>query len=343
MTQGRFFEDFTIDEVIAHAVPRTLTTGDAAVYMSLFSPCFALHCNAPMATGMGYQDAPLDDMLVFHTVFGKSVPDISLNAVANLGYAQGQFLAPVYAGDTLRAQSTVLGLRLTSKGDAGIVAVRTQGFNQHNVVVLDYCRQVMVQRRTQAAADLTHTMPQFASAVAANDLAVPSFINMQQYDFTASGCVKRWHDYATGDCLNHVDGITIEEAEHQMATRLYQNTARVHFNAHQAQQTRFGKRLVYGGHVISIARALSYNGLANAFAVAAINAGRHSAPVFAGDTIYAGTQVLDTARTRNPQVGALRLRTLACKNTPVTRDVLQRNDLDPSVVLEWDYWVLLPV
>jgi 2-methylfumaryl-CoA hydratase len=328
---GRFFEDFTVGETLAHATPRTLTQGDAAVYMSIFGSCFALHCSQPVAQALGYSQMPLDDMLVFHTVFGKSVPDISLNAVANLGYAQGRFLHPVYAGDTLHAQSTVLGLRLTSKGDAGIVAVRTQGINQHGTVVLDYCRQVMVQRRTTDALTLP-PMPELESVVAADSLVVPEFLNMQHYNNAAMGSAQRWHDYSIGQHIQHVDGITIEEAEHQMATRLYQNTARVHFNAHQAQQSRFGKRLVYGGHVMSIARALSHNGLANAFAIAAINGGKHVAPVFAGDTIYASTQILNKAATTHPQVGALRLNTVASKNAP-----------NGDVVLEWDYWVLMPL
>src|SRR3989304_880298 len=79
------------------------------------------------------------------------------------------------------------------------------------------------------------------------------------------------------------------------ATRLYQNPARVHFNRQTAAADRFGRRIVYGGHVISLARALSFNGLANAFRIAAINGGRHPAPVVAGDTGYAwsgGTEKL---------------------------------------------------
>ena len=95
--------------------------------------------------------------------------------------------------------------------------------------------------------------------------------------------------------IDHVDGMTVEEAEHQLATRLYQNTAKVHFDQHAAGQGRFGRRLVYGGHVISLARALSFNGLANAFHVAAVNGGRHVAPLFAGDTVYAWSEVLATA------------------------------------------------
>jgi 2-methylfumaryl-CoA hydratase len=86
-----------------------------------------------------------------------------------------------------------------------------------------------------------------------------------------------------------------EEAEHQIATRLYQNTARIHFNQFAAAQDRFGRRLIYGGHVISLARAPSFNGLTNAFHVAAINGGRHVSPLFARMTVFAWSEVLAKA------------------------------------------------
>ncbi len=92
-----------------------------------------------------------------------------------------------------------------------------------------------------------------------------------------------------------MSGITLEESDHMFSTRLYQNTARVHFDAFAGKNTRFGRRLAYGGHVISLARALSFNGLANGFRVAAINAGSHVAPTFGGDTIYAWSEVLEKA------------------------------------------------
>ena len=111
--------------------------------------------------------------------------------------------------------------------------------------------------------------------------------------------------------------MTLEEAEHQIATRLYQNTAKVHFNLHEQAQGQFKRRLVYGGVVISLARALSFNGLANAFHIAAINGGRHVAPCFGGDTVYAWSEVLETAEIPGRRdVGALRVRLVAVKNRP---------------------------
>ena len=129
-----------------------------------------------------------------------------------------------------------------------------------------------------------------------------------------------------------------------LATRLYQNTAKVHFNQFSEGQGRFGRRLIYGGHVISLARALSFNGLANAFHIAAINAGRHVAPLFAGDTVFAWSEILDTADLPGrDDVGALRVRLVATKNRPCADFPLREGEgYDPSVVLDFDIWVLLP-
>jgi len=102
---GNFFEDFRIGQVIRHAAPRTIGEGERALYTALYGSRFAVQSSDVFARGLGYRASPLDDLLVFHIVFGKTVPDISLNAVANLGYAEGQFLKPVYPGSSLRAES----------------------------------------------------------------------------------------------------------------------------------------------------------------------------------------------------------------------------------------------
>ncbi|MFP3921773.1 MAG: MaoC family dehydratase [Dichotomicrobium sp.] len=343
---GNFFEDFAIGQTITHATPRTLSRGDAALYTALYGSRFAVQSADSFARMIGYQGAPLDDLLVFHTVFGKTVPDISLNAAANLGYADCRFLNPVYPGDTLTASSEVIGLKENSSGRTGIVYVRSTGRNQHGGVVLQYVRWVMVNKRDPESPAPETVVPDLPAKVAPDMLggAVPP-LSIEGYDTVLAGAPHRWGDYAPDERIDHFDGMTVEEAEHQMATRLYQNTARVHFNQHSEKDGRFGRRLVYGGHVISLARALSFNGLANAFHVAAINAGRHVAPVFAGDTIFAWTQVLAREEIADRgDIGALRLRTVATKNRSCLDFPHKAGDTtyDPSVVLELDYWVVLP-
>ena len=169
-------------------------------------------------------------------------------------------------------------------------------------------------------------------------------IDAKAYDTALSGSAHRFGDYAAGERIDHIDGMTVEEAEHQIATRLYQNTARVHFNLFAQSKDRFGKRLIYGGHAISLARALSFNGLGNAFHVAAINGGRHVSPLFAGMTVFAWSEVLETAALPGrDDVGALRLRTIATKDRPCADFPLKNGDeYDPAVILDLDYWVLLP-
>ena len=130
---GNFFEDFHVDQRIVHATPRTLWPADAALYMALYGPRFAVQSSRAFARTIGYNESPIDDLLVFHVVFGKTVPDISLNAVANLGYAECRFLRPVFAGDTLSACSQVIGLKENSNGETGVVWVRTEGANQRGM------------------------------------------------------------------------------------------------------------------------------------------------------------------------------------------------------------------
>ena len=342
---GRFFEDFRVGETLRHATPRTLRDGDASLYSALYGTRFALQSAETFARAIGYPGAPIDDLLAFHIVFGKTVPDVSLNAVANLGYAACRFLKAVFPGDTLSATSEVIGLRENSNRQSGTLYVRSQGFNQRGEVVLDYVRWVMVRKRDAASPAPAPQVPDLPASVASDALgaACPP-LTVSAYDDALAGSPCRWADYVKGERIDHVDGATVEEAEHQIATRLYQNTAKVHFNQFSEAQGRFGKRLIYGGHVISLARALSFNGLANAFHIAAINGGRHVAPLFAGDTLFAWSEVLDAALLPGREdVGALRLRTIAAKNRPCA-DFPDREGegYEPHVVLDLDYWVLLP-
>jgi 2-methylfumaryl-CoA hydratase len=345
-SSGNFFEDFRLGQTVRHATPRTITEGDAALYCGLFGARFAVQSSSAFATAIGYRAAPIDDLLVFHIVFGKTVPDISLNAVANLGYAGCQFLAPVFAGDTLSATSEVIGLKENSNRKTGIVYVRTRGLKQDGTPVLEYVRWVMVRKRSENAPPPSDHVPRLPAAVEPKLLgaACPP-IKASAYDFALAGSPHRFDDYQVGEKIDHVDGVTVEEAEHQMATRLYQNTARIHFDQLAAAQSRFGRRLVYGGHVMSLARALSFNGLANAFHIAAINGGRHVAPLFAGATVYAWSEVLGKSELpgRN-DVGALRLRTVATKDRPCADfpHKAGEQDYDPAVLLDLDYWALIP-
>lgn len=352
---GNHFEDFQVGQTLEHAIPRTITEGDCALYIALTADRYPLHCDAEFARKLGYRRELVNDLLVFHIVFGKSVPDVSLNAVANLGYADVRFLRPVYPGDTLNSISKVLGKKENASGKNGNVYVRTQGFNQRGEVVLQFYRWVMVRKRDESSPTGDKTIPNLPSEVAPEDFAVDPEMNLAAFDAAVTGGRWRFEDYQPGERIHHDAGMTIEEADHTTATRLYQNTAKVHFDQHFMKSSPNGRRLMYGGHVISVARALAFNGLENALRILAWNGGTHANPTFAGDTLYAFTDVLGKkeipAMSGRPGAGALRLRLVAVKNQDPQREPIEvkvkdpgtgKESYHPNVVLDLDYYVLMP-
>ena len=346
VSTGRYFEDFGIGQHLVHAIPRTLHGGDIAAYMALTGDRQPLASSTELARSLGFAREVLPDLLVFHIVFGKSVPDISHNATANLGYADVRFLRPVYPGDTLLAESEVIGLREVSSGEAGVVYVRTRGVNQKGQEVLSFVRWVMVPKRDKEAAKGVNNVPQLPAVVTADRLPVPETMNLQRFPDLAwaFGSTARWDDYDVGERLDHPDAMTIEDADHMQATRLYHNTAQVHFDPSAAKG---GKRLVYGGHVISVAMALAQNGLNTGLKIAAWNGGAHVAMTFGGDTLRAFSQVVEKAELPGRRdVGALRIRLNAVKNVSAADlpnvPPLLSGTKEPRIVLELDFWALFP-
>ena len=337
---GNFFEDFELGQVIRHATPRTITEGDRAVYGALYPTRFAIPSAATFAAACGLEGAPVEELIGFHIAFGKTVPDVSLNAVANLGYAELRFHRPLVPGDTLSTSSEVIGLKQNSNGKTGVVYVRSTAVDQHGATAIDWARWVMVHKRDQDAPAPETVVPELADVVAPGDLVIPAGLDFTNYDVEAAGEPHRFDDYEVGEKIDHVDGVSLTDAEHMMATRLWQNTAKVHFNTEARPD---GKRLIYGGHVISMARALSFNGLANAQLVAAINAGAHTAPAIADDTVYAWSEVLDKAETSAPGVGALRLRLVATKGRDESMTLKgEDGKYAPGVLLDLDLWAFCP-
>lgn len=346
---GHFFEDFSLGQTLVHATPRTVSEADQSLYIALTGARHLVASSAPAAHALGFRARPLDDLLAFHLAFGKTVHDISLNAVANLGYAEVRFLKPVYPGDTLSAESTVIGLKETSNRQSGVVWVRSTALNQNGEAVLTWIRWVMVKKRDVDHPAPVPVVPELPNHVAPDRLVVPAWLDCHGFETALTGGARLWEDFAKGERIDHPAGMTLDESDHTFATRLYQNNARLHFDARMMADTPFGQRLVYGGHVISVCRALSYEGLENALLIAAINGGQHSNPTLAGDTLYAWSEVLDAwPLPGRDDIGALRLRLIGLKN--------QRPDTLPEamievdgkrrhhahVVLDLDYTVLMP-
>ena len=341
---GNFFEDFTIGQKISHPLPRTISDGDVSLYIAFTGSRFALHSSDLLAQEFGYDKKPLDDLLMFHLTFGKSVQDISLNAIANLGYAEVSFPNPVFVGDTVNLVTKVIGLKENSNGKSGVVYVRSIGYNQDGLEILSLIRWVMIHKKNKGVNLGINDVPTFAKTTPIQkEISIPVAKNV---DTTSTGGEYFWEDYEVGERLNHIEGITIDNSDHTLAMKLYQNNAKVHFNDHMMQSTPMKQRLMYGGHVISIARSISFNGLQNAQWIYAINSGAHSNPTYAGDTIYAYSEVVEKIEVENrDDIALLRLRTIGLKNiTPLEVESPKGEDGKylPNVVLDLDYTVVIP-
>ena len=343
---GNFFEDFSMGQKISHATPRTITLGDCSLYTALYGSRYALHSSNEFAKQLSLKESPVDDFLLFNIAFGKTVPDISLNAIANLGYAECKFLKPAYPGDTITSHSEVIGLKENSNGDNGVVYVHSTGLNQKNEAVIDYKRWVMVRKKNKSLPKIESVIPKLNSEVTKEEVIAISKdyqFEMKNYDFTAAGSDLVFEDYKIDEKINHIDGVTVEEAEHMMATKLYQNNAKVHFNHFVEKGGRFGKRIVYGGHVISLTRSISFNGLSNAFKIIAINGGTHASPCFAGKTVFAWSKILEKVDVSDT-LGALRIRTngLGDAQPYQFQHQDQNGKFNSDVLLSLDYWALVP-
>jgi 2-methylfumaryl-CoA hydratase len=342
--QGNYFEDFSLGQRFACAVPRQLSPALGEAYVALTGERTPAWCDA---SGL------VNPWVTFHAAFGQTVRTISLNAVANLGYAGVRWHGPVWAGSMLRTELEVVGLKENSSRTSGVVWVQNTAWVAEpggaERVALTWWRWVMVHKRGEAPtrwleAPVVPTMP--ASVQVEELLPVREALRSP----VETGAAWGWNDYAVGERIDTWDAMAVNPSDHMSFTRLFQNSAKVHFDAHG----RDGKPLVYGGFVLSQAYALAFNGMENRLGIAAINAGTHANPTWAGDTLYASAYILEKAELSNAQdLGALRVRLIATRNlspglvaefTPDVEDPKKpgRTKLHNSVVLDLDYWEVVP-
>jgi 2-methylfumaryl-CoA hydratase len=301
---GPFFEDFALGPLACPGA-RQVTAGDVAQYLTLIGD------RSPRYT----MSDTVHPLLVFHIVFGQTVRSVSLNARANLGYAECLWHRPVTIGATLRTKVEVIGLRETSKGTTGIVWVRTTGCDSRGPV-LSFVRWVLVNKRDPLSPwGQDPVVPNLSAAVDPGQLRVG--LPCSPLD---TGGRWRFGDYAVGEVIKHPDRVTVTEAEPRLFTRLFLNTARVHFEAPQG--------LVYGGYPMCLGYAAGFDGFENRLGIAAVNSGTHTAPVHAGDTLSAQTIVLACKDLSATPAGAIRCRLEVFKNADMK-------------VLDLDYWELI--
>lgn len=328
---GRRFEDFHLGQRFRHPVPRTVTAGDLAVHRALTGGRLALSSAETTAHAFGLDRAPAEELIALHVILGKSVPDISHAVIANLGFAELRIGVPVHPGDSLSAESTVIGLRQIGRGDAGIVWVRTEGRNQDGTPVVDFYRWCLVPKRDPESPAPEPAVPEFGDEVPVMAMHVPAGLSGRPFDPGLTGSPHLLDDYRVGEVVDHLDGATLEEAEHQMMARLFQVSSRIHADAAHAGRTDHGRRLAYGGHVLALARALMVNGLANALWLTAIHRLHHGGPVFGGDTLTAVSTV--TALAPLPgrdDLGVIRLTTTVRTRRPGT-------EAAEAAVVDWSF------
>ena len=307
---GNFLEDFRIGGVLRHKVGKTVSEGLLNAFTEFSMTTNPLHKNRRYAQLYGYRDLILPPGLVMAVVFSQSVEDVSENARANLEYVDMRFGAPVYVGDTIESTSVVLGVTPSSRDQSlGVVHVQTTGRNQHDEVVLTYERKVQVWKNDVAAkVEKSATeMPPVPCQLSlpAYDAALPyrSLAHLSNGD-------TYFEDFTAGDVIEHSRGRTMT-SEHIALTAMLDNTSQVHCNQFMIDQNpdRYvgGQLIIFGGIPFQLCLGLSCPDVAdNSMGDIAYKTGRHSAPLFAGDTVFASTEIVATRDLPGrPDLGAL--------------------------------------
>ncbi|MGD9765837.1 MAG: MaoC family dehydratase [Candidatus Binatia bacterium] len=292
---GNFLEDFEIGAVLRHKVGKTVTEGLVNAFTEFSMTTNPLHKNRRYAELYGYHDQVLPPGLVMATVFSQSVEDISENARANLEYIDMRFGAPVYVGDTLESTSVVLGVTPSSKDKSlGVVHVQTTGRNQHDEVVLTYERKVQVWKNDIEAPVVKDSR---AAPPVACELVLPPYDPARPYRSLAhlSNADTYFEDFRAGDIIEHSRGRTMT-SEHIALTAMLDNTSQVHCNQHMIAQNpeRFvgGQLIIFGGIPFQLCLGLSCPDVAdNSLGDISYRTGKHTAPLFAGDTVFASTEI----------------------------------------------------
>lgn len=146
--KGGWFEDFEPGRVFEHHWGRTISQAENALFTTLTLHFNPQYTNVEFAKAMGHPDTPVNPLLVFNTVFGLSVQDLSEHGIAFLSVDELVYHEPVYPGDTILARSTVVDRRASSsKPNLGIATWKTQGFNQRGELVCSFTRANLLVKR----------------------------------------------------------------------------------------------------------------------------------------------------------------------------------------------------
>ncbi|NRA03336.1 MAG: MaoC family dehydratase [Myxococcales bacterium] len=292
---GNYLEDFRVGQVFRHKGGRTITAGLHAHFTDFSMTTNPLHKNLRYALVYGFEDMLVPPGLVMAVAFSQTVEDVSENARANLEYIDMRFGAPVYIGDTIEVETTVLGVRGSSRNrDRGVVHVQSLARKQAGDLVLAYQRKVQVFKSDARAelqegeiephrVEISPLLPAYDPSAGYAELA--HLTNEDTY----------FEDYTPGDTYEHARGRTVTE-EHIFLTGMLDNTSQVHCNQTMIDRDpdRFlgGRLVIYGGIPFALCLGLSCADIGdNSLSDIVYSTGRHTAPIFAGDTVFASTEI----------------------------------------------------
>ena len=304
---GRYLDEFVPGQVFVHPRGYTFERGPMLDFARVFMQCNPLYLNVEYAKAHGFPDLPASPQMVFNVVLSLGVHNDSEKAIANLGYYNVQFLRPVYPGDTLRGYTKVVDRKARGEDKPGIVLIRTLGVNQHNQVVLQYERKIMVGYR----GDRLPTTPAPTTPVEFPWVEHPVVdlpINAGAYPGQLTGPNTYFEDFALGDLIVHANGRTITD-EHMFWTYLVGNTHPLHFDRVYStglSGKMSGEPIVYGGLVFAWLEGLASRDVSeNALWELGFTEGYHTQPAVSGDTVAALSRVIATENLPNTDAAGI--------------------------------------
>ena len=314
---GRYLDEFVPGQVFVHPRGYTFERGPMLDFARVFMQCNPLYLNLEYARAHGFQDLPASPQMVFNVVLSLGVHNDSEKAIANLGYYNVQFLRPVYPGDTLRGYTKVMDRKARGEDKPGIVLIRTLGVNQHNQVVLQYERKIMVGYR----GDRLPTTPAPSTPVEFPWVEHPVVdlpINAGGYPSQLTGPNTYFEDFSLGDLIVHTNGRTITD-EHMAWTYLVGNTHPLHFDRVYStglSGKMSGEPIVYGGLVFAWLEGLASRDVSeNALWELGFTEGYHTQPAVSGDTVAALSRVVATETLpNNDSAGIVTFQFIGVKN-----------------------------
>jgi 2-methylfumaryl-CoA hydratase len=317
---GRFLEEFEIGAIYDHPWEVTVDTGLLALCAGSFLDASPVYASAHYARGLGFRDRPVHPLVLVNFGLSFSVHDVSEQAIAHLAYIDARFPNACYAGDTLHASSTVLGIKVSSEGERGVVHVRTVLSAEDERVVFQFERKVLVKSAGAAIGAKTSSAPSRTAGPVPAERTGPTATWPALFDRPLpmrgkGGFPGFFDDFAVGDVICHDIGRTVSESEHMQLTYIFRNSHPLHFEEPYARSGFAKTRVVYGGLVFGWVSSLaSRDTSGNSLWEAGFDAGAHPAGVVAGDTLYAASRVL-AVESRGPDCGLVKFKLVGTKNT----------------------------